>query len=74
MVDGDELIGLVTSRDVRFESGLDKAVTEVMTPKDKLVTVKEGASKEEVLSLLHEHRIEPVLVVNDNFQIGRAHV
>ena len=69
VVQGDELIGLVTSRDVRFESGLDKQVTEVMTPKDKLVTVKEGASKEEVLALLHEHRIERVLVVNDSFQL-----
>ena len=69
VVKGDELIGLVTSRDVRFETGLDKPVTDVMTPKDKLVTVKEGASKEEVLSLLHEHRIERVLVVNENFQL-----
>jgi len=69
VVDGDNLIGLVTSRDVRFETGLDKAVTEVMTPKDKLVTVKEGASKQEVLALLHEHRIERVLVVNDAFQL-----
>ncbi len=69
VVKGDELIGLVTSRDVRFETGLDKLVTDVMTPKDKLVTVKEGASKEQVLSLLHEHRIERVLVVNDDFQL-----
>jgi IMP dehydrogenase len=69
VVKGDELIGLVTSRDVRFEPGLDKPVTAVMTPKDKLVTVKEGASKQDVLALLHEHRIERVLVVNDNFQL-----
>jgi IMP dehydrogenase len=69
VVKGDELIGLVTSRDVRFETGLDKLVTDVMTPKNKLVTVKEGASKEQVLSLLHEHRIERVLVVNDDFQL-----
>ncbi len=66
---GDELVGLVTSRDVRFETGLDKPVTQVMTPKEKLVTVKEGASKEQVLALLHEHRIERVLVVNDDFQL-----
>jgi len=66
--DGD-LLGLVTSRDVRFELGLDKPVTEVMTPKEKLVTVQEGASKGEVYSLLHEHRIERVLVVNDAFQL-----
>ena len=69
VVKGDELIGLVTSRDVRFESGLDKPVTEVMTPKDKLVTVKEGAAREEVLRLLHEHRIEKVLVVDDDFRL-----
>ncbi len=69
VVKGKELIGLVTSRDVRFERGLDKAVTEVMTPKEKLVTVKEGANKKEVLALLHEHRIERVLVVNDDFQL-----
>jgi IMP dehydrogenase len=69
VVKGDELVGLVTSRDVRFETGLDKPVTEVMTPKDQLVTVKEGASREEVLALLHEHRIERVLVVNDDFQL-----
>jgi len=69
VVKGDDLIGLVTSRDVRFVTGLDKPVTEVMTPKDQLVTVKEGASREEVLALLHEHRIERVLVVNDDFQL-----
>ena len=69
VVRGDELIGLVTSRDVRFESGLDKPVTAVMTSKEKLVTVKEGASRDEVLALLHENRIERVLVVNDTFQL-----
>jgi len=69
VVQGDELIGLVTSRDVRFELGLDKPVTAVMTPKEKLVTVKEGASRDEVLALLHENRIERVLVVNDAFQL-----
>ena len=69
VVQDNELIGLVTSRDVRFETGLDKPVTDVMTPKDKLVTVKEGASKKDVLALLHEHRIERVLVVNDAFQL-----
>ena len=69
VVQGDELVGLVTSRDVRFELGLDKPVTEVMTPKDRLVTVKEGADRDEVLRLLHENRIERVLVVNDDFQL-----
>ncbi len=66
---GEDLVGLVTSRDLRFETRLDQPVSAIMTPKDKLVTVKEGASKEEVLSLLHKHRIERVLVVNDKFQL-----
>lgn len=69
VVKDGELIGLVTSRDVRFETVLDKPVSDLMTPKDKLVTVKEGASKQDVLALLHEHRIERVLVVNDAFQL-----
>lgn len=66
---GEDLVGLVTSRDVRFEINLDQPVSAVMTPKEKLVTVKEGASKEDVLALLHKHRIERVLVVNDDFKL-----
>lgn len=69
VMQGDNLVGLVTSRDVRFETNLDQPVSAIMTPKEKLVTVKEGASKEEVLSLLHKHRIERVLVVNDAFKL-----
>ena len=69
VVDGEDLVGIVTSRDLRFEPNLDQPVSAVMTPKEKLVTVLEGASREEVLSLLHKHRIERVLVVNDNFQL-----
>lgn len=69
VVKGDDLVGLVTSRDLRFETRLDQPVSEVMTKKEKLVTVREGASKKEVLGLLHEHRIERVLVVNDAFQL-----
>lgn len=69
VVDGQDLVGIVTSRDLRFETGMDKPITEIMTPKDKLVTVKEGAGREEVLGLLHKHRIEKVLVVNDQFQL-----
>ncbi len=69
VIQGSDLVGLVTSRDVRFETNLDQPVSAVMTPKEKLVTVKEGASKEEVLGLLHKHRIERVLVVNDKFQL-----
>lgn len=69
VVDGDSLLGIVTSRDLRFETQLDSPVSDIMTQKDRLVTVKEGASREEVLSLLHKHRIEKVLVVNDEFQM-----
>ena len=69
VVDGDETVGIVTNRDLRFETKLDAAVSSVMTPKEKLVTVREGAGKEEVLSLLHKHRIEKVLVVDDDFRL-----
>lgn len=69
VVDGDELVGIVTSRDLRFETRLDEPVARAMTPKAKLVTVREGASKEEAIRLLHEHRIEKVLVVNEQFQL-----
>lgn len=69
VVDGQDLVGIVTARDLRFETGMDKPITEIMTPKEKLVTVKEGAGREEVLGLLHKHRIEKVLVVNDQFQL-----
>ena len=69
VVDGDNLVGIVTSRDRRFETNLDLPVTNVMTPKDKLVTVPEGVGKKDVIALLHKHRIERVLVVNDNFQL-----
>ena len=69
VVDGSELVGIVTSRDMRFEKKLDDPVRNIMTRKDKLVTVQEGASQDEVLELLHKHRIEKVLVVNDNFDL-----
>ncbi len=67
VVDGDQLIGIVTNRDLRFETQLDAPVSAVMTPQDKLVTVQEGADKDEVLTLLHKHRIEKVLVVDNGF-------
>jgi IMP dehydrogenase len=60
-----DLVGIVTSRDVRFENDLNAAVSKIMTPKERLVTVREGASTEEVKRLMHIHRIEKVLVVND---------
>ena len=69
VVAGKETVGIVTHRDLRFEKNFDAPVSTVMTPKDRLVTVKEGASKDEVLSLLHKHRIEKVLVVGDHFEL-----
>lgn len=69
VVDGGELVGIVTSRDMRFEKKLDDPVRNIMTRKERLVTVREGASQDEVLELLHRHRIEKVLVVNDEFQL-----
>jgi len=69
VVKGTELVGIVTSRDLRFETGHEKPVSSIMTPKERLVTVKEGAERDEILRLLHEHRIEKVLVVDDNFQL-----
>ncbi|MRT53125.1 IMP dehydrogenase [Xylella fastidiosa] len=69
VVDKGQLIGLVTHRDMRFESELDDPVRHIMTKKEALVTVKEGADSQEVLQLLHKHRIEKILVVNDAFEL-----
>jgi IMP dehydrogenase len=69
VVDGKDLVGIVTSRDLRFETHYDEPVSTVMTPKEKLVTVKENTPREAVLQLLHSHRIEKVLVVDDAFQL-----
>ena len=69
VVDGDDLVGIVTSRDLRFETRFDNPVSLVMTPRDKLVTVKENTDRETVLNLLHEYRIEKVLVVDDDFHL-----
>jgi IMP dehydrogenase len=69
VVDGEDLVGIVTSRDLRFETHFDNPVSSVMTTKENLVTVKENAGKKEVLNLLHTNRIEKVLVVDDNFHL-----
>ena len=69
VVGNNEVVGIVTHRDLRFETKLDAPVRSVMTPQDRLITVREGAPKEEVLLLLHKHRIEKVLVVNAGFQL-----
>ncbi len=69
VTDGGKLVGIVTSRDLRFETRTSDPVRNIMTRQDKLVTVKEGASRDEVTQLLHKHRIEKVLVVNDSFEL-----
>ena len=69
VLNGTDLVGIVTSRDVRFESNLDAKVGSVMTPKERLVTVNENASKEQIVQLLHQHRIEKILLVNDAFDL-----
>ncbi|HMN35650.1 MAG TPA: IMP dehydrogenase [Chiayiivirga sp.] len=69
VVEGGKLVGIVTGRDMRFEKKLDDPVRNIMTRKDRLVTVREGTSEEEVIQLLHKHRIEKVLVVNDAFEL-----
>mgnify|MGYP005845713347 CR=1 FL=1 len=67
VTDGDKLVGIVTSRDLRFETRYGEPVSRIMTPKEKLVTVKEGATRDEIQKLLHQHRIEKVLVVDEKF-------
>lgn len=69
VVDGEQLVGIITNRDVRFETELDQPVANLMTPKDRLVTTEEGTSREQVIQLLHKKRIEKVLVVNKQFQL-----
>ena len=69
VVEGKNLVGIVTSRDLRFVSKVTPKVSSIMTPKDRLVTVKEGASKDQVKSLLHKNRIEKVLVINSKFHL-----
>jgi IMP dehydrogenase len=69
VVKGNQLVGIVTNRDLRFETRLDQSVGDIMTPRDRLITVKENAQLEEARSLMHKHRIERVLVVNDAFEL-----
>ncbi|MEM1436879.1 MAG: IMP dehydrogenase [Pseudomonadota bacterium] len=69
VVEGDELVGIVTNRDVRFEERLDARVREVMTPKERLVTAPEDTDFDEITRLLHRSRIEKLLLVNDEFQL-----
>ena len=69
VVDASKVVGIVTNRDLRFENNLDQPVKNIMTPRDRLVTVREGVSIEDAMRLLHQHRLERVLVVNENFEL-----
>ena len=69
VVEGRSVVGIVTNRDLRFETNLDQPVRNIMTPKERLVTVREGATVEEGKALIHKHRLERVLVVNDAFEL-----
>src|SRR5882672_4446809 len=63
------VVGIVTNRDLRFETNLGQPIKNIMTPRSKLVTVREGATREEAMTLMHKHRLERVLVVNKNFEL-----
>ncbi|MGQ0442088.1 MAG: IMP dehydrogenase [Methylophilaceae bacterium] len=65
VVDNGKVVGIVTNRDLRFETNLDQPIKNIMTPRERLVTVREGASREEAIHLLHQHRLERVLVIDD---------
>src|SRR6185312_1314976 len=69
VVEAGKLVGIVTNRDLRFEDRLDESLREVMTPQERLVTLHEGATLEEAQTLMHQHRLERVLIVNDKFQL-----
>jgi len=69
VVRGREVVGIVTNRDLRFETRLDQPVSLIMTPRERLVTVREGASLEEAKELMHRHRLERVLVIDENFEL-----
>jgi IMP dehydrogenase len=69
VVDGTRVVGIVTNRDLRFETNLDQPIKNIMTPRERLVTVKEGASRAEALKLMHKYRLERVLVINDSFEL-----
>ncbi|RAU17829.1 IMP dehydrogenase [Nitrincola tibetensis] len=69
VLDGEDLVGIVTSRDVRFESDMDARVESIMTPKDRLVTAREGDDPVYIRDLLRQHRIEKILLVDDNFRL-----
>ncbi len=69
VVEGTKVVGIVTNRDLRFETKLDQPVRNIMTPRERLITVKEGATRDEAKTLMHKHRLERVLVINGDFEL-----
>ncbi|OIR03039.1 inosine-5'-monophosphate dehydrogenase [mine drainage metagenome] len=69
VVEGTKVVGIVTNRDLRFETNLDQPVKNIMTPRERLITVREGSSAEEAKALMHKHRLERVLVINGDFEL-----
>ncbi|MCU0775180.1 MAG: IMP dehydrogenase, partial [Ideonella sp.] len=69
VLEGTRVVGIVTNRDIRFETRMDIPVRDIMTPQERLVTVREGATLDEGKALMHKHRLERVLVVNDAFEL-----
>jgi len=69
VLEGSKVVGIVTNRDLRFETRMDAPVREIMTPRERLITVNEGASLAEAKALMHQHKLERVLVVNDAFEL-----
>ncbi|OZI34177.1 IMP dehydrogenase [Bordetella genomosp. 10] len=69
VVEGRKVVGIVTNRDLRFEARLDEPLRNIMTPQERLVTMREGATLEEAQQLMHKHRLERVLIVNDRFEL-----
>ncbi|OGO91148.1 MAG: IMP dehydrogenase [Coxiella sp. RIFCSPHIGHO2_12_FULL_42_15] len=70
VVEGNQLVGIITNRDIRFEKDLNQKVANLMTPKQRLITVSEGTGREEVMDLFHAHRVEKLLIVNDRFELS----
>ena len=69
VVGNGHVVGIITNRDLRFETNLDQPIKNIMTPRDRLITVKEGASREEAMALMHKYRLERVLVINNDFEL-----
>ncbi|MBK6973842.1 MAG: IMP dehydrogenase [Sterolibacteriaceae bacterium] len=69
VVEGSRVVGIVTNRDLRFETNLDQPVSKIMTPRERLVTVREGTSTDDAKALMHKHRLERVLVINADFEL-----